>query len=72
MTLDKILEELFNQGWLTDDTCMNKKFWQKEAVAQAKKEILGCVPEGKDKASDWFSGFNACRNQILKNLNGEK
>jgi hypothetical protein len=82
MILDKILEELAN----SESNC-----YSKDAITQAKKEILGLIPNERDygvRSKDHINhhfhgeaqcfecdenkGFNDCRSQILKNLNGEK
>ena len=81
MTLDKILEEVSGRDFELsdystgddDDKIINAR-WNR-LIAQAKAEILGCVPEEKKKLETdgigvevFCDGFNVCRNQILKNL----
>jgi hypothetical protein len=56
-------------------SCEHKAIQTLLTLAQAYQQILGCVPPRRKIVSDdgsWYEreniGFNACRNQTLKNM----
>lgn len=61
MTLQQKLREILDWMW-------NRKQDPEQTFEHILQALRECVPEGKNVADEWFSGYNSCRKQILDKL----
>ena len=76
-------DNVYDQNWDNPDPPEVKYMPLDEALAAIMQEVRGLVPEAKctlgydangcevEGDSEWIDGFHACRQQILKKLEGE-